>query len=397
MDVRYDLSYGSSWSRRAIRLILKVKRPLDQVSPIFADLSYAIDHEFLVIQNFDMIFAKIFHGRLHWQTGPISRLNYPIAGKPPIFVDCSCAIFHGVLVIWIFDVIFIKNFYGHTLRPLLWNQLVLTGKPAHFKGKPVSRSNKPQSSPWIFGVLEFPSNFCQKFSCTFIKTLVIEPVGLNEQADSFSKSNEPKASKPPDLPIFHVLHIPWIFGDPEFQHDFCRNISWTSIKILTMDSFGPGGKTGPFPSQLVPIGKPTHFQGQTSPGAEFRHDLCQKILWTSVKTLAIDPVGFDGKTDLFLMSNEIQILGFLVILNSNMIFAEFFHGRPLRYSSLRQLVSMGKPTHFQGSINPRACKPVDISCVIVHRFLVPTVKSVNFQGQTRLEQTVNIKSVGPDG
>ncbi|KAG5591689.1 hypothetical protein H5410_042203 [Solanum commersonii] len=92
------------------------------------------------------------------------------------------------------------------------------------------------------------------------------------------------------------------------------------------------------------MGKPTYFKGQMIPeqvnpslcqifvcycpwifvDLEFRRDFCQKISWTSIKTLVIELVGPDGKT------NPFSSHRFLVIQNSNVIFAEIFHGRPLR-------------------------------------------------------------------
>ncbi|KAG5627717.1 hypothetical protein H5410_012935 [Solanum commersonii] len=36
------------------------------------------------------------------------------------------------------------------------------------------------------------------------------------------------------------------FGDPEFRCDFCQKISWTSVKTLSMELVGPDGQTSPF-------------------------------------------------------------------------------------------------------------------------------------------------------
>ncbi|KAG5591678.1 hypothetical protein H5410_042192 [Solanum commersonii] len=53
-----------SWSRCTNRLIFKVKRSLKQVNPPICQFFVCyIVHEFLVIQNFDIIFDKNFHGR----------------------------------------------------------------------------------------------------------------------------------------------------------------------------------------------------------------------------------------------------------------------------------------------------------------------------------------------
>ncbi|KAG5612765.1 hypothetical protein H5410_024046 [Solanum commersonii] len=55
---------------------------------------------------------------------------------------------------------------------------------------------------------------------------------------------------------------------------------------------------------IDPYGQNPHFQGQTSPGAEFRPHFCQKFLWTSVKTLAMELVGPHGRNNPFSRSNK---------------------------------------------------------------------------------------------
>ncbi|KAG5576382.1 hypothetical protein H5410_056516 [Solanum commersonii] len=77
----------------------------------------------------------------------------------------------------------------------------------------------------------------------------------------------------------------------------------------------------------------------------FRCHFCQKNLWTSVKTLAMEPIGFDQKTNPFSRSNKprsgflwtsVETLAIklsmdlLVIQISDVIFAESFCGHPLR-------------------------------------------------------------------
>ncbi|KAH0746182.1 hypothetical protein KY285_007841 [Solanum tuberosum] len=47
-----------------------------------------------------------------------------------------------------------------------------------------------------------------------------------------------------------------------------------------------------------------HFQGQTIPGVDFRRHFCQKISWTSIKTLDMEPTGPDGQTGQFSRSND---------------------------------------------------------------------------------------------
>ncbi|KAG5607810.1 hypothetical protein H5410_029302 [Solanum commersonii] len=49
---------------------------------------------------------------------------------------------------------------------------------------------------------EFRRYFCQKFTETSVKTLVMDPVGHHGQNDPSTRSNNPRAGKPPILPIF---------------------------------------------------------------------------------------------------------------------------------------------------------------------------------------------------
>ncbi|KAG5613951.1 hypothetical protein H5410_013775 [Solanum commersonii] len=76
----------------------------------------------------------------------------------------------------------------------------------------------PISSPWIFGVPEFRHQFVQKLSCTSVKTLVMELVGPHGKIGLFSRSNE----------LQNRCH-------------FYQKISWTSVKTLAIESVGPHG------------------------------------------------------------------------------------------------------------------------------------------------------------
>ncbi|KAG5578660.1 hypothetical protein H5410_058794 [Solanum commersonii] len=95
-----------------------------------------------------------------------------------------------------------------------------------------------------------------------------------------------------------------------------------------MDPVGPHGHNVPFPwsnephsrrplrpylwSKFVITAKKAHFQGQTTPGAvhglfddlEFRPYFEQKFLWTSVKTLSMEPVDPHGQNVPFSRSKE---------------------------------------------------------------------------------------------
>ncbi|KAG5576460.1 hypothetical protein H5410_056594 [Solanum commersonii] len=152
-------------------------------------------------------------GRSRWENWPIFKVR---GSLKQIF---SWMFVDNLSMELIFDVIFLKIFYGRSSRPLLWSRLVLIGKSVQFK------------------------------------TLTMEPVGPDWETSPFSRSNDP-----------------W------------SGFLWTSIKTLTMDLDGPDGKTVSFSrfpmsflskffvdgrpllwSQLVPMGKPAHFQGQTNP------------------------------------------------------------------------------------------------------------------------------------
>ncbi|KAG5591686.1 hypothetical protein H5410_042200 [Solanum commersonii] len=75
-----------------------------------------------------------------------------------------------------------------------------------------------------------------------VKTLGIESVGSNMKIIPFSWSNEPRTSKLSVLPIL-VCYNPWIL---EFKCDFCQNFSWTSVNTLAIEPVGLDGETSPF-------------------------------------------------------------------------------------------------------------------------------------------------------
>ncbi|KAG5576406.1 hypothetical protein H5410_056540, partial [Solanum commersonii] len=177
---------------------------------------------------------------------------------------------------------------------------------------------------------DFRRHLCQKNLCTSIKTLFMDPVGPDRHTGPFLWSNDPRSG----------------------------NISWTSIKTLAMEMVGPMGKSTHFQNQknsaadlryrascfrwssqhvfsrsnvpeagkppvllifrqLLPLGKPTHFQGQTSPEADICQDLNYGAVWSrwetrpifkvkrfSERTLAMEQVNPDGQIGLFSRSNE---------------------------------------------------------------------------------------------
>ncbi|KAG5576357.1 hypothetical protein H5410_056491 [Solanum commersonii] len=121
------------------------------------------------------------------------------------------------------------------------------------------------------------------------KTLAMEPIGPNGQTDEFSWSNDLHSGflgRPSRPYIWNRLDrkgkstISKVKEAPDL-------VSWTSIKTLAMESIGPNGKI-------------SHFQVHGSFGdLDFRRHFCQKISWTSVKTFAMDSVGPDEKINPF--------------------------------------------------------------------------------------------------
>ncbi|KAG5568904.1 hypothetical protein H5410_064067 [Solanum commersonii] len=102
------------------------------------------------------------------------------------------------------DLIFAKILVGRPLRPYLQSQLAVTAKKAHFQGQVIpeaepvgtygqnglfSRSNDPRS--------RILTLFLPNFSWTSVKTLPMEPVGPYGQNGPFSRSNVPQSRKTP--------------------------------------------------------------------------------------------------------------------------------------------------------------------------------------------------------
>ncbi|KAG5576398.1 hypothetical protein H5410_056532 [Solanum commersonii] len=169
-------------------------------------------------------------------------------------------------------------------------------------------------------------------------------------------------------------------------------------------------------SWFVQTGKPAHFHCQMIPGAGKPPSMpifvCfspWKISWTSVKTIVMEPIDFDGQTDSFSKSNKTrsgfstsflpknfvdirQNLSFgtdwfrwenqpifkvkqtpersmdlLVIRISDVILAKIFCGRPSRTYLWSQLVPTGKPAYFKCQKTPRAHKPPLLPIFVCYR------------------------------
>ncbi|KAG5576465.1 hypothetical protein H5410_056599 [Solanum commersonii] len=111
----------------------------------------------------------------------------------------------------------------------------------------------------------------------------------------------------PKLKSRLVQTVNGYFSNPDFRRPFGCNISWTSVKTLAMDPVGPNGDL------------------------DFRRHFCQKLSWLSVKTLAMELIGLDRQTSPYSWSNDTR---------------SRFCGRPSRPLLLIRLVSMGKLAIF---------------------------------------------------
>ncbi|KAG5569186.1 hypothetical protein H5410_058952 [Solanum commersonii] len=425
MDVRQDLSYGADWSRRTNWPIFKVKRSpewsMDDLvirisGVIFAkffherpskpSLRSRLSMDVFVIQIFSVIFAENFHGRLSkpylWSrlvtTDKPSHFQFrtiPGAGKA---LDVFHYLSYGAG--W--------SQWGNWLifKVKQSSERTLVMEPVGHDGNtgPFSRSNQPRNglSPFscaiihgCFGDSDFWHYFYQNFSLTFVKTLAMESVGHNGQTDPFSRSNEPRNR-------FLASFLPKIFMD--VRQDLSYRVDWFGRLKIFMDVHkdlsygvvGHDGKTGPLTrsndlrsgrlvtmgkqpifnikltpelSQLVTTSKLAHFHGQAAP--EQRH-FCRNISWTSVKTLAMELIGHDLKTDPFSRSNDPRS-GFLAS------FLPKFSWTSVKTLVMKPVGSNGKIGPFSRSNDPRSRMSI---VTLAKEPLVTMSNPANFQGQS---------------
>lgn len=112
-----------------------------------------------------------------------------------------------------------------------------------------------------------------------------------------------------DFINFRVL-CPWFFCHLRFQFVFDQNFSWTSAKTLIMESVDPEGKTDAFLVSNEPQRR--YIQILPYPSAIFHGFLLiriwlvsyQNFSWMSIKTSVKEPVGPKGLTYTFSSSNE---------------------------------------------------------------------------------------------
>ncbi|KAG5576462.1 hypothetical protein H5410_056596 [Solanum commersonii] len=104
------------------------------------------------------------------------------------------------------------------------------------------------------------------------------------------------------------------FGDSNFRRHFCQKNLWTSVKTLAIESVGPDGVRQDLSFGVNWSRQVKHpiFKVKGAPersmdllgDSDFRCHFCQNISCTSVQTLSKEPVGPDWKTDIFSRSNK---------------------------------------------------------------------------------------------
>ncbi|KAG5613726.1 hypothetical protein H5410_013550, partial [Solanum commersonii] len=278
-----------------------------------------------------------------------------------------------------FDLIFAKILPRRPLRHYLWSQLALTAKTTHFQSQTnpradltygASSSSRPKRP--IFKVKRSPE-----------QTLHMEPVGPHSQNNPFSRSNDAR-SRPylwsqltltAKMAHFQRQRIPGAVhgfsGDPQFRTHFCRNFTWTSIKILPMEPNDPHGQNGPFSRLNKPRSswpKWPVFNVRQTPEqnfdlifAEILHGRSLRPYLWSQFSLTAKTIHFQGQTIPELTygaswpsrpKRPIFKVKRALAQNSRLIFVEILRGRPLRPYLWSQWALMIKTTHFQGQTIP---------------------------------------------
>ncbi|KAG5569109.1 hypothetical protein H5410_058875 [Solanum commersonii] len=416
-----DLTYGSSWPSWPKRPIFKVKR-----SPK---------------QNFIIIFAKILHERplrpylrshlaLTTKMAHFQGQTIPEAGKPPILPIVMC------YSPWIFVIrnstSFLKIIPDKRVKTLPMEPVV-----PHGQNIPFSRSNDLQSGPKrpIFKVKRSSEKvnppFC-RFSCAIIHGFFVDPEFRPHFCKKFTLTSFKTFHMEPVVPHGHnVLFSRSYDLQSKFRSNFCQNFIWTTVKTLSVESIGPHRQKGlfsrsndPQSSQNDPFSRSNDPWSRETPSLcrfscaivhgffsdlEFRSHICESFTWMSVKALPMERVGPHSQNGPFSRSNDPRVgkppllsifmcyssPSFLVIQNSDLIFAKIIPGRPIRPYLCRKLTLTAKTAHFQGQTIPRAGKPPlnfdpIFAKIIPGRPIRPylcskltlTAKTAHFQGQT---------------
>ncbi|KAG5603467.1 hypothetical protein H5410_024959 [Solanum commersonii] len=361
----------SSWPSHPKRLIFKVKNAPEQTLPIEPVSP-------------------------HGQNGPFSRSNDP-RGKPPILPIFMCYKSMDFLVIQNSDLIFAKILPGRLLTPYLWSQLAHMAKTAHFQGQTIPEADLTYGASWpsrpkwpifkvkrspeqdltygaswlsrpkrpIFKVKRSPEQLALTAKMTHFQGQTIPVADLTCGASWPSRPNRPifkvkqspeqnqlalmtkmahfegqtipRAGKLPPLPIFICYSSPSLLVIRNFDLIFAKNLLIRPLRPYLW-------------SQLALRAKTSHFQGQTNPGA----DLTYRANWPSWPKRPIFKVNRSPKQEtptlpIFICYSSPS---FLVIRNSDHIFAKILPGCSLRPYLWSQLAITAKTSQFQGQTIP---------------------------------------------
>ncbi|KAG5578700.1 hypothetical protein H5410_049327 [Solanum commersonii] len=369
-----DLNYGISWSPRPKRPIYKVKCPLEQrwnqlvTTAKMTYLQGQTNHGQVKTLVTDQLVTQVKRAHLKGQTTPEAAMepsshhgqNFPFTrsnehrSSTVKTLDMEPAGYHGqnvpftmsneprsspqdFMVTKTSDIVFAKNLHGHPLRPLIWSQSVTTANTAHLEGQTNPEADLSYGASWsprpkrpiykvkraleqstrFFGDLEFSRYFCKDFRWTSVKTIAMQIVNQRGQNGPFTMSNMPRVdlSSGSNLlprrkrPISKVKRDPerstGFIGDPEFRRHFCQKYTWTSVKTVAMEPVGHHGQNGPFEGQTIP-GADLSYEASGSPRPKrlifkFKRAPDQMDLRQS---LVIDPVGHHSQNGPFIRRNK---------------------------------------------------------------------------------------------
>ncbi|KAG5593613.1 hypothetical protein H5410_034845 [Solanum commersonii] len=488
MDLRLDLSYAASWSPRLKRPIYKVKHASEQLWIEMVTTAKSAQLQGQTSPGADLINGASLSPR---PKRPIYKVKHTPKKATRFYGDpefrCHfCQKFTWTSVKTLAMETNLTSFLPKFLKTFV-NTLAMEPVGHHGQNDPFRRSNEPRSrepnghfgqngpftrsndprSSWsprlkrhiykvkraqeqtlnmepigspqpkrpIYKVKQSPEQnsdvICQKFKWTSIKTLAMEPVGHHSQNVPFTRSNDPRNLS------YSASWSTWL-KRPIYK------VKRSSKKTLANEPVGHHGQKGPFTKSNVPRiswspwpkhpiykvkrapKKSTRFYGDL----EFRRHFCQNFTWTSVKTLAIDPVRHHGKNDPFIVLSypRSSPRDCMVTQNLDVIFAKNLHGsswsplkkRPIYkvkralkqctglYSELKfqrhfcqkftwiQLVTTDKTTYLQGQMipgadlrygssrSPRQKRPIN-KVQRAPNHLVTTANMTHLQGQTSPE------------
>lgn len=135
------------------------------------------------------------------------------------------------LLIQNFDVIFAKNLNRRQLRPDQWSKLVTTAKTTHFKGQTSSRAGKPliyqfssAQSTIFFSDLEFRCVFAEKLHEFPFRPYLQSQLVTTTTLTHFQGQTSPRVGRSLILPIFMCYKPTIFFGDLEFRCFFLPKI-----------------------------------------------------------------------------------------------------------------------------------------------------------------------------